>query len=110
MVSNSRRIALGSLFGVSILAIIGPFPSPTSDYLIGFQAFFPVLRARDANDLAERRRGILEPVAAQLSCELLERVAPGDERAAEAFAAEAPDDARADAGPSPDQQEVTRVN
>jgi len=43
MVSNSRRIALGSLFGVSILAIIGPFPSPTSDYLIGFQAFFLAL-------------------------------------------------------------------
>ena len=43
MVSNTRRIALGSLFGVSILAVIGPFPSPTSDYLVGFQAFFLAL-------------------------------------------------------------------
>ncbi|MDA4114676.1 MAG: hypothetical protein OK474_11585 [Thaumarchaeota archaeon] len=43
MVSNTRRIALGSLFGVSILAVIGTFPPPTSDYLIGFQAFFLAL-------------------------------------------------------------------
>jgi hypothetical protein len=43
MVSDTRRIALGSLFGASILVFIGFFPPPTSDYLIGFQAFFLAL-------------------------------------------------------------------
>src|SRR5205807_2880401 len=52
----------------------------------------------------------LKPVAAQLRGEVLESCAAGDECAAEAFAAEAPNDAGADAGSGPDQQEVTRVN
>jgi hypothetical protein len=43
LVSSSRRIALASLFGVLILAIMGFVPAPTSDYLIVFQAFFLAL-------------------------------------------------------------------
>ena len=39
MVSNARRIALGSLFGASILVFNGFIPAPTSDFLIGIQAF-----------------------------------------------------------------------
>jgi hypothetical protein len=39
MVSNSRRIALGSLFGASILVFVGFVPAPNSDFLIGIQAF-----------------------------------------------------------------------
>ena len=46
----------------------------------------------------------LEPFATQLRGESLERFAVGDECAAEAFAAEAPNDAGADAGSGPDQQ------
>jgi hypothetical protein len=45
----------------------------------------------------------LKPVATQLSGELLKRFAAGDECTAEAFAAEAPNDAGADAGSGPDQ-------
>src|SRR6478735_6220573 len=52
----------------------------------------------------------LKPVATQLRREFLDRFAAGDECAAKAFAAEAPNDAGADAGPGADQQEVTRVN
>jgi RsiW-degrading membrane proteinase PrsW (M82 family) len=43
LVSNSRRIALASLFGVLILATMGFVPAPTSDYLIVFQSFFLAL-------------------------------------------------------------------
>ncbi len=39
MVSDARRIALGSIFGAAIVAFIGFVPAPTSDFLIGFQAF-----------------------------------------------------------------------
>lgn len=39
MVSNARRIVLGSLFGASILVIGGFVPAPTSEFLVGFQAF-----------------------------------------------------------------------
>ena len=39
MVSNTRRIALGSLFGALIFVFIGFIPAPTSDFLIGIQAF-----------------------------------------------------------------------
>src|ERR1700729_512504 len=52
----------------------------------------------------------LKPAATQLRGELLDRFAAGDECAAKAFAAEAPNNAGADAGSGPDQQEVTRVN
>ncbi len=39
MVSNTKRIALGSLFGVLILVFIGFVPAPSDDFLIGIQAF-----------------------------------------------------------------------
>ena len=78
--------------------------------------------ARGAEDLLERRtvaiqisdvrahRLDLEPAAAQFAGELLNRLAAGDERAAEALAAEAPNDSGADTRSRPDQQEVTRIN
>ena len=71
--------------------------------------------ARGAKDPLERRavavqifdvsthRLDLKPVATQLRGELLERFAAGDQRAAEAFAAEAPNNTGADAGAGPDQ-------
>jgi hypothetical protein len=43
LVSSTRRIALASLFGVMILAVMGFVPAPTSDYLIVFQSFFLAL-------------------------------------------------------------------
>ena len=52
----------------------------------------------------------LEPIATQLRRELLELLTAGDERATEAFAAEAPNDAGADAGSGPDQKQMARVN
>ena len=52
----------------------------------------------------------LKPFATQLRGESLERFAAADECAAEAFAAEAPNDAGADSGSGADQQEVMRVN
>ncbi|MGD0637474.1 MAG: hypothetical protein ABSA72_05495, partial [Nitrososphaerales archaeon] len=39
MVSDARRVALGSIFGAAIVVFIGFVPAPTSDFLIGFQAF-----------------------------------------------------------------------
>jgi hypothetical protein len=52
----------------------------------------------------------LEAAAAQVTGELVERSAAGDERAAKALSAEAPDHAGADAWSGPDQQEMTGVN
>ena len=52
----------------------------------------------------------LKPVATQLSGELLERFAAGDECAAEALASEAPNHAGADSWSGPDQQEMMGVN
>ena len=43
MVSDNRRIALGSLFSATILVFIGFVPFPTSDFLIGIQAFLLAL-------------------------------------------------------------------
>jgi len=43
LVSSSRRIALGAIFGLMILAINGFIPAPTSDFLIAFQSFFLAL-------------------------------------------------------------------
>jgi hypothetical protein len=43
MPSNTRRIAIASLFGVLIFLIQGFIPPPNSDFLIVFQAFFLVL-------------------------------------------------------------------
>jgi hypothetical protein len=43
LVSNSRKIALGAIFGVMILAIMGFVPAPTSDFLIVAQSFFLAL-------------------------------------------------------------------
>jgi len=40
LAASTRRIALASLFGVLILAIMGFIPPPSSDYLIIFQSFF----------------------------------------------------------------------
>lgn len=40
MVSDSRKIALGAIFGVLILCVNGFVPAPTSDFLIIFQAVF----------------------------------------------------------------------
>ena len=39
MVSDARRVALGSIFGAAIVVFVGFVPAPTSDFLIGFQAF-----------------------------------------------------------------------
>jgi hypothetical protein len=52
----------------------------------------------------------LEAAAAQFRGELVERFAAGDECAAEALAAEAPNHGGADSWSGPDQQEVMRVN
>jgi len=52
----------------------------------------------------------LETAAAQFWGELVERFAAGDECAAEALAAEAPNHAGADSGSGPDQQEMMGVN
>ena len=60
--------------------------------------------------MSARTASTSEPVATQLSGELLDRFPAGNECAAEAFAAEPPHDAGADTGSGPDQQEVTRVN
>lgn len=43
MVSNTRRIALGSLFAVIIFLFRGFIPSPTADYLIGIESFLVAL-------------------------------------------------------------------
>jgi hypothetical protein len=43
MATRTMRIALASLFGALILAVMGFVPAPTSDYLIVFQAFFLAL-------------------------------------------------------------------
>jgi hypothetical protein len=43
LVSTTRRIAIASIFGAMILAIMGFVPAPTSDYLIVFQSFFLAL-------------------------------------------------------------------
>jgi len=43
MVSNSRRVALASLFGALIFVTVGFVPAPSSDYLIAVQAFFLAL-------------------------------------------------------------------
>lgn len=43
MVSNSRRVALASLFGALIFVTLGFLPAPTSDYLIAVEAFFLAL-------------------------------------------------------------------
>jgi len=40
---STRRIGLGALFGVIILAINGFIPAPTSDFLIVFQSLFLAL-------------------------------------------------------------------
>jgi hypothetical protein len=40
---STRRVALGALFGVMILAINGFIPAPTSDFLIVFQSLFLAL-------------------------------------------------------------------
>jgi len=39
MVSDARRVDIGSIFGAAIVVFIGFVPAPTSDFLIGFQAF-----------------------------------------------------------------------
>lgn len=41
--SRNRKIALASLFGVVILVTQGFIPSPTSDFLIGIEAFLLAL-------------------------------------------------------------------
>jgi hypothetical protein len=43
LASSTRRVALASLFGGLIFAVMGFVPAPTSDYLIVFQAFFLAL-------------------------------------------------------------------
>jgi hypothetical protein len=43
LVSSSRRVALGAIFGVIILSVNGFIPAPTSDFLIVIQAFFLAL-------------------------------------------------------------------
>lgn len=43
MVNSTRRIGLGAIFGVMILAVNGFIPAPTSDFLIVFQSFFLAL-------------------------------------------------------------------
>jgi hypothetical protein len=40
---STRKVALGALFGVMILAINGFIPAPTSDFLIVFQSLFLAL-------------------------------------------------------------------
>jgi hypothetical protein len=52
----------------------------------------------------------LKAAAAQFRGELVERCASGDERAAEALAAEAPNHTGADSWSGPDQQEMMGVN
>lgn len=39
MVSRTRRIAVASLFGVTIFLFRGFIPAPTADYLIGIESF-----------------------------------------------------------------------
>ena len=43
MVSRTRRIALASIFGVTIWVTMGFLPAPTSDYLIVVQSLFLAL-------------------------------------------------------------------
>jgi hypothetical protein len=43
MVSGSRRIALGAIFGAMILAVNGFIPAPTSDFLIVIQSLLLAL-------------------------------------------------------------------
>jgi len=43
LVNSTRRIGLGAIFGVMILAVNGFIPAPTSDFLIVFQSFFLAL-------------------------------------------------------------------
>lgn len=43
MTSNTRRIAIASIFGVMIFLVQGFIPPPNSDFLIVFQAFFLAL-------------------------------------------------------------------
>jgi len=43
LASSSRRVALGAMFGVMILAVNGFIPAPYSDFLIVFQSLFLAL-------------------------------------------------------------------
>jgi hypothetical protein len=67
LVSNTRRIALGSLFAVIIFLFRGFIPSPTADYLIGIEAFLvalgSVIVGRWGGTYIELVNGLIETIA-----------------------------------------------
>jgi hypothetical protein len=67
LVSNTRRIALGSLFAVIIFLFRGFIPSPTADYLIGIEAFLvalgSVIVGRWGATYIEVVNGLIETIA-----------------------------------------------